>query len=91
MINIHLKRSTTAWVLLICLTLISASLGWYFAETEAVEQPWLISLVWLTVMIKGQQIVDVFMELSGAPKLWRLLLLSYVIILPAIISLIYWF
>jgi hypothetical protein len=30
------------------------------------------------------------MELKCAPRLWRALLLSYVIIIPIIIGLIYW-
>ena len=42
-------------------------------------------LITLTVMIKGQQIVDVFMELYSAPPKWRWLMLSYIIVIPCII------
>jgi len=48
-----------------------------------------IITVFFIVFLKGQQIVDVFMELGEAPKKWRWLLLSYVILLPVIISTIY--
>jgi len=86
----HIILQRIAISLLVALTLISAALGWYFRHSEWLSQPWLIGLVWLSVMLKGQQITDVFMELSQAPKLWRGLLLSYVTVVPSILCLIYW-
>ncbi len=79
-----------AMFLLVGLTVVSALLGWLFQDTDFASQTWLLWLVWLTVAIKGQQITDIFMELSHAPRMWRLLFLSYVIILPIILGLIYW-
>ena len=90
MIKSHLQWQKLAIFILIGLTLISAFLGWHYQETDFSNQPWLLWLVWLTVMIKGQQITDIFMDLSTAPPLWRRLLLSYVILLPTILGLIYW-
>lgn len=45
-------------------------------------------IITLSVVIKGQQIVDIFMELLKAPAKWRWILLSYVIIVPTILFLI---
>lgn len=85
-----LQLQKIAMILLTGLTIISAILGWAFEGTDFSSQTWLLWLVWLTVMIKGQQITDIFMELSHAPTMWRGLFLSYVILLPIILGLIYW-
>ncbi len=49
----------------------------------------LICLVTLCTIIKGQQIVDSFMGLKSAPSLWRRLLLSYIVVIPLLIAVIY--
>jgi hypothetical protein len=78
-------RSTFTWVLLVVLTLTSAFLG------KSVSHPeWLLVAVVLIIMIKGYQIADVFMGLRYAPKGWRALLLSYVILVPAMIGILHW-
>lgn len=75
--NTHIRQTTLTWILLISLTLISVSLG------QTLNQPgWLAISIMLTVIVKGQQIIDVFMGLSNAPKGWRLLLLSYAVFIP---------
>lgn len=48
----------------------------------------LIVLVTLSVVVKGQLIVDTFMELYQAPNQWRYLLLSYVVLVPLILAII---
>lgn len=74
-------KATSSWLVLITLTLLS------LAATELVKNPAiLIAFVVLTIIVKGQAIVDVFMELRTAPAAWRWLLLSYVIVVPAIIG-----
>ena len=61
-----------------------------FANPETVfSETNIVITISLIVIIKGQQIVDVFMELKHAPKLWRYLLLSYVVLVPSIIAGIY--
>jgi len=70
--------------LLIALTIISIFLTNLF-ENRSV---YIISAL-LIVIVKGQQIVDVFMELNKAPRFWRLLLLSYIVLIPLIIAIIY--
>jgi len=80
------RTSVLSWLLLITLTFISVYI------TELVDSRRLfISCALFIVFLKGQQIIDVFMELKHAPKRWRLLLLSYVVLMPVIITIIYLF
>lgn len=78
------KSATTSWLLLIVLSIIAIYLP-EFIDSKNIY----IFTALIIVMIKGQQIVDVFMELKTAPKLWRILFLSYIVLLPLIISIIY--
>jgi len=81
---ITLKQTIISWGLLILLTLVSAYVG------QVIENNVLfIVSVLLIVFLKGQQVTDIFMELCEAPKMWRMLLLSYVFIVPTIICVIY--
>jgi len=81
---ITLKQTIISWCLLILLTLVSAYVG------QVIENNVLfIVSVLLIVFLKGQQVTDIFMELREAPKMWRMLLLSYVFIVPTIICVIY--
>jgi len=78
------KQSIMSWWILILLTFVSVFIG------EVLQTKFLfLSTVLAIVLVKGQQIVDVFMELSCAPKKWRLLLLSYVLLIPLVILIIY--
>lgn len=78
------KRALLSWFWLIALTFFSAYLdrfighGWIFVITAL-----------FVVFLKGQQIIDIFMELKHAPRFWRILLLSYVLVIPLILTLIY--
>jgi len=78
------KNNTLSWLYLLALTLLSVYVGEFTTNKSL-----FIASVLFIVFLKGQQIIDVFMELSQAPKLWRRLLLGYVIILPIIIVMIY--
>ncbi|TPH12740.1 hypothetical protein EPA86_15000 [Litorilituus lipolyticus] len=82
--NKSTKLAFISWLVLIVLTLISVYLT-LFIDSRAIY----VGVALLIVSIKGQQIIDIFMELKHAPKLWRMLLLSYVIVVPLIIGLIY--
>ncbi|KGJ89458.1 cytochrome C oxidase subunit IV family protein [Thalassotalea sp. ND16A] len=81
MINIHFSA-----VILVLLTLVSTMLA---QSTTPIGV--LAFLVTLSVVVKGQQIIDVFMELNTAPAKWRWLLLSYVILVPLILAAIIYF
>ena len=77
-------KITLSWFWLIILTLLSVGLGYWLKE------PTMFVLVALfIVFLKGQQIVDKFMDLEHAPRLWRGKFLCYVFILPSVISLVY--
>lgn len=81
---ITLKQTIVSWLLLIALTLVSVFAGKVFDNNVI-----FICSVLLIVFLKGQQITDIFLELREAPKMWRMLLLSYVFIIPSIICVIY--
>ena len=82
------KKNTVSWLWLIALTVISVYVG-QILELFNLQNNLFIVVVLFIVFLKGQQIIDIFMELKDAPKLWRRLLLAYVILLPLIIGLIY--
>lgn len=78
------KQTIISWLLLIIFTVISVYIG------KVLESNLLfIGSVLFIVFLKGQQITDIFMELREAPRMWRLLLLGYVFIIPAVICAIY--
>ncbi|TWX72037.1 hypothetical protein ESZ36_02050 [Colwellia demingiae] len=70
-------------IILILLTLVSTLLAQSNIQTNVVA-----ILVTLSVVIKGQQIVDIFMELNRAQAKWRWLLLSYTILIPLVLAII---
>jgi len=74
----------TSWIWLIVLTIASIFLT-SFIDNRIIY----VTSALIIVVIKGQQIVDVFMELNKAPRFWRLLLLSYIVLIPLIIAIIY--
>ncbi|MGL1956377.1 MAG: cytochrome C oxidase subunit IV family protein [Colwellia sp.] len=82
--RITTKKSTVSWLLLMILTVISTYIG-LFVESKSL----FITSVLFIVFLKGQQIIDIFMELRQAPTRWRFLFLSYVILVPLIIACIY--
>ena len=82
------RKNTLSWLWLLVLTVISTYVDqviYFFNGQKSL----FIIIVLFIVFLKGQQIIDVFMELDQAPKLWRRLLLGYVILLPIIIGFIY--
>lgn len=79
-------KITLSWLSLITLTLLSAFLG-----EDMYNSSWLIAILMVILVLKGQQVVDVFMGLGGAPKRWRAIMLSYVLVLPGLIGAIYSF
>jgi len=82
------KKNTLSWLWLLALTVISTYIS-LFIDFFYLQKSLFISIVLFIVFLKGQQIIDVFMELKQAPKFWRRLLMAYVTLLPLIIGLIY--
>ena len=81
---ITIKQTIISWLFLIILTLASVFVGKVLDNNVI-----FITSVLLIVFLKGQQITDIFMELKDAPRMWRLLLLGYVFIIPSVICVIY--
>ncbi len=75
------RRLAGTWILLIVLTLTSAALG-----SLHIPKALLVFLVLLTVLIKNQQIIDIFMELKSAPKLWRGLMQFYTLFIVVLVG-----
>jgi hypothetical protein len=73
-----------SWILLVVLSVTAIYLPIFIDNRSHY-----IIIALVIVVLKGQQIVDVFMELKNAPKFWRLLFLSYIVLLPLFISVIY--
>ena len=82
------QRFAISWSWLIVLTLASVAIGLYF-QSAAFNHLLFVGLVMLIIALKGQQIIDIFMELKHAPRLWRNIMLAYVIVIPLIITIIY--
>lgn len=82
--NKTVNQAISSWLLLIILTITSIFLT-KFIDNRSLY----IITALIIVVVKGQQVVDVFMELHKAPRFWRLLLLSYIVLLPLIIATIY--
>jgi len=68
------------WIILIVLTLITATIGYY--ELSGL---YIVGFILLTVTIKGQLIIDHFMGLKNVTGFWRLAMLGFVFIIPGII------
>jgi cytochrome c oxidase subunit IV len=83
-----LQGFTLSWLWLILLTLASVAVG-YYSQHSSVNSVLFIAMAMLIIALKGQQIIDVFMELKHAPRLWRNIMLAYVVVIPLIIVLIY--
>ena len=83
------RTALKAYIYLILLTVISVFLGEADISLTQDRQNIVIGGILIISAFKGIQIIDVFMELKHAPKFWRKLLLSYVILVPTIIAMIY--
>ncbi len=77
-------RLTVVWLGLILLTL-AAIIG----SQLHMEHDVLLTVVAVITISKGILIADVFMDLRAAPKVWYGLMVSYIIIVPALIFAIY--
>ncbi len=67
-----MKRSSIIWLILICLSIISAVVG-DFNELNTE----LVIVVLVLLSLKGQLIVDHFMELREVKWFWRLILSAF--------------
>ena len=80
-IKIRLGNIHFSVIMLLLLTLAST----WLAQSN-ISLSIIAILVTLSVIVKGQLIVDNFMELYQAPNKWRYLLLSYVVVVPSVLA-----
>ena len=75
-----IKKLTVIWVILVILTLITATIGYY-----QLSGLYIVGVILLTVVVKGQLIVDHYMGLRHVRGFWRLAMLGFVFVIPGII------
>lgn len=74
---------TSAWVLLLVLTLASFRLG------ASGTGPSLVMAVLALTLIKGHLVADYFMGLRRARSLWRMAMVAYLIVVGGLIATAY--
>jgi len=74
-----------AWLALI----VATSITWYLGEVGAAGTLSIVAMLAIA-FFKGRLVVLDFMELRGAPLLWRLLLEGWLILVSSLILLAYW-
>jgi len=81
-----------SYLLLLIFTVLSSAIGeMYFHASMSSLNPILVAgVVMVLVILKGQQIVGIFMELKHAPAMWRRIMYSYIVLIPTLLFLIYW-
>lgn len=74
-----------AWLVLCALTLITWAIG-----RAGYAGPLVVGLLLLSVMIKGQVVIDVFMGLRGVRGPWRWLVSGWLVAVLSLIGMAYW-
>ncbi len=74
-----------AWLALI----VATSITWYLGEVGAAGTLAIVAMLAIA-FFKGRLVILDFMELRGAPLLWRLLLEGWLILVSSLILLAYW-
>lgn len=75
---------TLSWILLLSLTLAAVILSQVNMASNS-----LILLALTITVIKSRIVVDIFMGLRNSERRWRILMLSYIVIVPFIMVAIY--
>ncbi len=74
-----------AWLVL----LVATGITWYLGEVGAAGTGAIVAML-LIAFVKGRLVILDFMELRGAPLMWRLLLEGWLILVSGLILLAYW-
>ena len=72
------------WLLMVALTLVAFTLA-----SMGYEGAYLVGFVLVTAFIKGQIIIDYFMQLKYSALLWRLIVTFWLMIVLSVIGLLY--
>lgn len=73
-----------AWLILI----IATGITWYLGEVGAAGTPAIVAML-LIAFVKGRLVILDFMELRDAPRLWRILLEGWMILVGSLILIAY--
>lgn len=83
--NVLTNPLTRAWLVLMAAT----ALTWYLGEVGAAGTTAIVAMLAIA-FIKGRLVILDFMELRAAPRLWRVLLEGWLVLVSALILLAYW-
>lgn len=85
MMNTLKNPAHRAWLVL----LIATGITWYLGEVGAAGTSAIIAMLFIA-FIKGRLVILDFMELREAPRLWRILLEGWMIVVGSLILIAYW-
>ena len=85
MLNVLKNSAHRAWLIL----MVATSITWYLGEVGAAGTLAIVSML-LIAFVKGRLVILDFMELRAAPRLWRILLEGWLILVSSLILLAYW-
>ena len=74
-----------AWLVL----MIATAITWYLGEVGAAGTSAIVAML-LIAFVKGRLVILDFMELRQAPRMWRLLLEGWMLLVGSLILLAYW-
>lgn len=80
-----LNSAHRAWLVL----LIATGITWWLGDVGAAGTGAILAMLAI-VFVKGRVIILDFMELRGAPLMWRFLLEGWLIVVGGLILLAYW-
>jgi hypothetical protein len=79
------NSANRGWLILLAAT----GVTWYLGESGAAGIAAIVAML-LIAFVKGRLIILDFMELRGAPVMWRLLLEGWLLFVGSLILLAYW-
>ena len=83
---VFIKNSINrAWLVL----MIATAITWYLGEVGAAGTGAIVGML-LIAFVKGRLVILDFMELRQAPRMWRLLLEGWMLLVGSLILLAYW-
>jgi hypothetical protein len=85
MSTLFLNPANRAWLVL----LVATGATWWLGEVGAAGTGAVLAMLAIA-FIKGRLVILDFMELRGAPLMWRLLLEGWLILVGGLILLAYW-
>lgn len=80
-----LDPANRAWLVI----LVATGATWWLGDVGAAGTGAILAML-AVVIIKGRLVIMDFMELRGAPLMWRLLLEGWISLVGALILLAYW-